>query len=370
MAKIVKHYYLNEESPKNIEIMIDITDGNEGLRAYSFDMEHIDELINDKLTLNTSIMVLTSNEKHEDGKVETDVKVSRNGLRALTKQDISKWDNCVLITEDNDNMNSEFIEHLYDSINNKIKESSKFKLFNEESKREISNLGYTEKLALSNRVRNVEFLLDLKLLNINDHSSNNKKEHSNVTKGQEFNMFDKQLEDSMGELNDVREQLNVSRGELGAIRKQTKIAKHSLEKANRDIQRLTGELESKRAEADKLDKELEEKLAYVEMANEDVDKVKEEKAKIEKKIKVLNIEVKNKENMLGIPYRPKDGRYIDTTIYKIDNRFKIYRGATVRENNGLGFIKTEGDIHYDSLGEMIDFITDGRNDGVWERVSY
>lgn len=335
MAKIVKHYYLNELNPESMEIMIDITDSKNGLRAYSFNMDNIGEISNDNLTLNTSIMFLMSNSKDVDNKFEIDIKVSRNGLRALTKQDVSKWDKCILVTEEKDSMNSEFIEYLYDSMNDKVRNSEDFKLFNDENKRKISNLEYTEKLRLQNKVKDVEFLLNLKLKNMNSIvDSNTEKEY---------------VEKSSYELRELNEKMQL----------------------------LTNEIANKTHEVSNVEKELEEKFAYIEMVEDDIKSIDKKRFAAEdslknktNKIERMQIEIDNKIEMLGIPYRPKGDRYKNTTIYKINNGFKIYRGSTVRENNKSGFISTESEVYFNNLGEMIEFITDGRGDGVWERGSY
>lgn len=153
MKKTVTYYFPNFETPSAMKVF---QDRSSQIRAFRFEKEYLNEMLNEEYIKNYSVYFL-----FDENKNTVYVGQSKNGAKKILedKKRKSFWDYCIMFVSDNNVFDSNTLDYMEAYFAELLIESNNYNLHSSTTKGKVPKLNSFDKITYNMYVNQIEFLL-------------------------------------------------------------------------------------------------------------------------------------------------------------------------------------------------------------------
>lgn len=151
--KTVTYYFPNFETPSAMKVF---QDRSSQIRAFRFEKEYLDEMLNEEYIKNYSVYFL-----FDENKNTVYVGQSKNGAKKILEDKKRKgfWDYCIMFVSDNNVFDSNTLDYMEAYFAELLIESNNYNLHSSTTKGKVPKLNSFDKITYNMYVNQIEFLL-------------------------------------------------------------------------------------------------------------------------------------------------------------------------------------------------------------------
>lgn len=151
--KTVTYYFPNFETPSAMKVF---QDRSSQIRAFRFEKEYLNEMLNEEYIKNYSVYFL-----FDENKNTVYVGQSKNGAKKILEDKKRKgfWDYCIMFVSDNNVFDSNTLDYMEAYFAELLIESNNYNLHSSTTKGKVPKLNSFDKITYNMYVNQIEFLL-------------------------------------------------------------------------------------------------------------------------------------------------------------------------------------------------------------------